>query len=62
MHEANNLEATKAFAAVESYLDRTKIPGLTLANVTRVTLDSAQKYLTVDDGNRTTYQNIKFKI
>lgn len=39
-----------ALSAVQAYLDRSKLPGLSLGNVSRVTLDSTQKYLTVDDG------------
>ena len=51
VHETNNGDADRAFTAVENYLERTKVPGLSIGNVTRVILDSSQKYLTVDDGN-----------
>lgn len=50
VYETNNVDADRAFTAVQSYLERTKVQGLSLGNVTRVTLDSTQKYLTVDDG------------
>jgi hypothetical protein len=55
VYETNNVDADRAFAAVQSYLERTKIAGLSLGNVTRVTLDSTQKYLTVDDGKNMTF-------
>lgn len=50
VYETNNGDADRAFSGVQSYLERTKIPGLSLGNVSRVVLDSTQKYLTVDDG------------
>lgn len=50
VYETNNVDADRAFKAVQSYINRTKIPGLTLANHTRVILDSTQRFLTVDDG------------
>lgn len=44
VHETNNVDADRAFTAVQSYLERTKIPGLSLGIVSRVVLDSTQKY------------------
>ena len=55
VYETNNVDADRAFTAVQSYLERTKIAGLSLGNATRVTLDSTQKYLTVDDGKNMTF-------
>ncbi|KAK4002516.1 hypothetical protein OUZ56_004340 [Daphnia magna] len=49
VHETNNVDVDRAFTAVQSYLERTKVPGLSLGIVSRVVLDSTQKYLTVDD-------------
>lgn len=62
VHETNNVDADRAFTAVQSYLERTKVPGLSLGIVSRVVLDSTQKYLTVDDGK--TFANFRelFKV
>lgn len=51
--ETNNVDAETALTAVQAYLERMKLPGLSLGNVSRVTLDSTQKFLTVDDGINT---------
>ena len=51
IYETNNVAAANAFRAVQSYLTRSNISGLTLVTVEEVQLDSTQKYLTVDDGN-----------
>lgn len=51
VYETNNVDAERAYRAVQNYLERTKIDGLSLAaNSSRVALDSTQKFLTVDDG------------
>ena len=51
VNEINNPATEAAFIAFEKYLAGAKIPGFSLGKVGRVELDSATRYLTVDDGN-----------
>ena len=50
VYEAKNTEAETAFKAVQGYLEKAKIPGLSMGNSSTVILDSARRFQSVDDG------------